>query len=543
MKNTYIIIALALLTAVACNDDYLDKQPLDKISDNNFWKTATDVELYANQFYPFLFDARLAWYNLDNFSDNQTPSSRNAYTWGEYTVPSTNGGWGKNDWLQIRACNYALGRVESMTPDPAVLRGEAELRFFKTFFYFEKVKKFGDVPWLTSNLNPDSPELFLPRDPRELVIERMLSDIDFAIANLPPTSDQDRVTKYAALALKADISLYEGTFRKYHKVVGGHEDLLKIAATAYEEIIDSGLFSIYSTGNPDTDYFDLFVQYELKGNPEGILVQRYITDKRMHNNVRQLGEPYTGYNQDFVQSYLCTDGLPIALSPLYQGDQLFGDEFLNRDPRMAQSIYHTERPYNIAKDGTVYHKPMPEFQNNYCPTSYFILKGYSPYEVDRLPGTSTTDDFIYRYGNILVSYAEAKAELDECTQEVLDNSVNLLRDRVGMPHLSVDVGFVDPKWPEWEVPVSPLINEIRRERRLETCAEGARWDDLVRWKAGKLLENIKTVQGATDPDTGQYRVLYPAYSTREWNDKLYLYPLPTQELSLNPSLTQNPGWE
>lgn len=543
MKNIAVFRIILLFAATACNDDYLEKLPQDKISDDKFWKTGADVEMYANQFYPTLYDARLAWYNLDNFSDNQAPSTRNAYTWGEYPVPSTEGGWGKNDWLQIRRCNYALERIADMNPDQSLLRAEGEIRFFKTYYYFEKVKKFGDVPWLEASLTPDSPELSAPRDPRERVIDNMLADIEFAIEHLPETSDTDRLTKYAALNLKADVALYEGTFRKYHKVVGGHEELLATAAAAYEEIIDSGLFSVYATGNPEEDYFNLFVQYELKGNPEGILVQRYISNKRMHNNVRQLGEPYTGYNQDFVQSYLCTDGLPISLSPLYQGDSEFGDEFINRDPRMRQSIYHTDRPYNIAPNGAVYNKVMPEFQNNYSPTSYFIIKGYSPYEVDRMISQSTTDDFIYRYGKVLVSYAEAKAELGEASQEVLDRSVNLLRDRVGMPHLTVDVGFVDPDWPDWEVPVSPLINEIRRERRLETCAEGNRWDDLVRWKAGRLLEDIKTVQGARDPATNDYRVLYPGYSTRTWNDKLYLYPLPTQELALNPQLTQNPGWE
>jgi hypothetical protein len=542
MKNIYIIITISLFTAIACNDDYLDKQPLDQISDNNFWQTGADVEMYANQFYPTLYDARLAWYRTDNFSDNQTPSSRNAYTWGEYTVPSSGGGWAKSDWLQIRRCNYALDRIATMNSDASVLKAEGEIRFFKAFYYFDKVKQFGDVPWLESSLTPESPELYNARDSRETVIANILADLDFAIANLPPTSASDRLTSYAALALKGEVCLYEGTFRKYHNVVGGHEELLREAATAYESIINSGLFSVYSTGNPNSDYFDLFVQYELKGNPEGILVQRYITNKRMHNNVRQLGEPYTGYNADFVQSYLCTDGLPIALSPLYKGDAVFSDQFVNRDPRMTQSVYHAERPYRIFDDGAVNYKAMPEFQNNYCPTSYFIIKGYSPYERDRLPSTSTIDDFIFRYGKVLVSYAEGKAELGECTQEVLDNSVNLLRDRVGMPHLTVDVGFVDPNWPNWEVPVTPLINEIRRERRLETCAEGSRWDDLVRWKAGKLLENVKTVLGARDPSTGEYRILYPGYTTRKWDDKLYLYPLPTQELSLNSNLTQNTGW-
>lgn len=541
MKNIVSIILLLTVTALACNDDFLEKQPLDQISDNNFWKTGADIEMYANQFYPTLFDARLAWYIDDNFSDNQTPSSRNAYTWGQYTVPSVSGGWGKADWLQIRRCNYALDRIAAMNKDAAVLRGEAEIRFFKAFYYFDKVKQFGDVPWLSSSLTPESEDLYRARDSREIVIANVLADLDFAIANLPETSSADRVTKYAALNLKGDVCLYEGTFRKYHNVVGGHEELLREAATSYEAIMNSGLFSVYSTGNPDQDYFDLFVQYELKGNPEGIMVQRYITNKRMHNNVRQLGEQFTGYNIDFVQSYLCTDGLPIGLSSLYKGDATYTDQFENRDPRMKQSIYHPERPYRIYDDGSVNHKAMPEFQNN-CITSFFITKGYSPYERDRLPSTSTTDDFIFRYGKVLVSYAEVKAELGECTQEVLDQSINLLRDRVAMPHLSVDVGFVDPNWPDWEIPVTPLINEIRRERRLETCAEGIRWDDLVRWKAGKLLENPRTILGARDPATGEYRVIYPGYTARTWDDKLYLYPLPTQELSLNPNLQQNPGW-
>jgi hypothetical protein len=542
MKKTYNIIIVLLFALIACNDKFLEKMPLDKISDSNFWKTGADVQMYANQFYPLLFDARLAWYDLDNYSDNQTPSSHNIYTFGEYSVPSSGGGWGKADWKPIRDCNYALERIANMTPDASLLQAQAEILFFKTFFYFLKVKKFGDVPWLTKSLTPESPELTAAREPRGTVIANMLQDIDFAIANLPETSADDRLTKYAALALKGDVCLYEGTFMKYHNLSGNNEDLLRNATSAYEGIINSGLFSVYSTGHPESDYFNLFVQYELKGNPEGIMVQRYITNVRMHNNVRQLGEPYTGYNQSFVQSYLCTDGLPIGVSPLYKGDAVFANTFENRDPRMKQSIYNTALPYNIADNGAIYYKTMPEFQSNYCPTSYFIIKGYSPYEKDRLPSTSITDDFIYRYGKILVSYAEAKAELGECTQEILDKSVNLLRDRVDMPHLAVNVGFVDPNWPNWEVPVTPLINEIRRERRIETCAEGSRWDDLVRWRAGKLLESELTLEGARDPATGDYRKIYPGSAPRKWDDKLYLYPIPTQELALNPNLVQNPGW-
>lgn len=539
MKNLKIILIISLFTAMSCNDEYLDKYPLDQISDVQFWKTASDIELYANQFYP---DLRAPHYNwrADDKSDNQAPGNRNNYVWDEYVIPVTGGGWGKNDWLDIRRCNYALVRIAEMEKNDAILRYEGEIRFFKAFYYHQKIKNFGDVPWLDKDLQTNSEELYNARDSRKIVFANLLDDLDFAIEYLPESSDGDRLTKYAALTFKAEACLYEGTFRKYHGL-GDYEEILRKGADAAESVINSGLFGVYSTGKPNEDYFNLFVQYELKGNPEGIMVQRFIEGIRMHNNVRQLGEPHTGYTKDFVNSYLSKDGLPISLSPEYNGDAEFGDEFENRDPRMYQSIYHPDRPYRIYSNGSVDYRTMPEFDNNYVTTSYYITKGYSLYEIDRLQHQTTIDNFIFRYGKLLVSYAEIKAELGEGTQEVLDNTINLLRDRVGMPHLTADVGFSDPDWPNWEVPVSPLINEIRRERRIETAGEGTRWDDLVRWKAGKLLENPLTYKGARDPGTGDYRVIYPGF-TRVWSDKLYLAPLPTQELTLNPQLTQNPGW-
>lgn len=526
--------------AMACNDEYLEKYPLDQISDFEFWNSASDIELYANQFYPDLRDGQYNW-RLDDVSDNNVPGNRESFVWNEYVIPATGGGWGKSDWLGIRRTNYALARIAEMDKTNEILQFEGEIRFFKAFYYHEKIKMFGDVPWFEQDLQTDSEDLYKARDSRKVVFANLLEDLDFAIEHLPEESGADRLTKYAALTFKAEACLYEGTFRKYHGL-GDHEEILRESVNAAESVINSGMFSLYSTGKPNEDYFDLFVQYDLKGNPEGIMIQRFIEGIRMHNNVRQMGEPHTGYSKDFVNTYLSEDGLPIALSPLYEGDEEFVDEFENRDPRMYQSIYHPDRPYRIYSDGSVDYRVMPEFDNNYVTTSYYITKGYSPYEVDRLQNQTTIDVFIYRYGKLLVSYAEAKAELGEATQDVLDNSINLLRDRVGMPHLTVDVGFVDPNWPDWEVPVSPLINEIRRERRVETAGEGTRWDDIVRWKAGKLLENELTYLGARDPETGEYRVIYPGY-TREWDDKLYLYPIPTQEFALNPNLTQNPGWE
>jgi len=539
MKRSNILAIITCITALACNDDFMERYPLDSINDDTYWRTPADIKMYANQFYQDLQPVEIFY--EDDRTDNQGPSNRNTYVWDLYSVPTSGGGWGKSDWLRIRRCNYALVRIADMDKTDEILMYEAEIRFFKSFYYFEKVRRFGDVPWLDHDLQTNSEELFAPRDSRVTVVEKMLEDIDFAISYLPEVSPDDRLNKYASYALKAEVCLYEGTFRKYHNL-GNYESLLQKAAEACEAVIGSGLFSVFTTGDPDNDYFNLFVQYELKGNVEGIMIQRYLQDIRMHNDVRRLAEAFTGYTKDFAESYLCKDGLPIALSPLYQGDAVFGDEFVNRDPRMRQSILTSDRPYRIFDDGSIEYKELPQFEYTQCPTSYFILKGFSPYERDRSKEQCIIDNFIFRYGKLLLDYAEAKAELGEITQEVLDQTINVLRDRVGMPHLTVDVGFVDPNWPDWEVPVTPLINEIRRERRIELAAEGSRWDDLVRWKAGKLVENVKTVLGARDPITGEYFVLYPEVE-RVWDDRLYLYPLPLEDLTLNNNLTQNPGWE
>lgn len=534
------LLLIIILVNCSCKDEFMDRYPPDAISDANFWQRASDIKMYANQFYQDLAIPDRA-FAADNSTDNQAPSVRGAYVWDETPVPSSGGGWAKSDWYKIRSCNYALARIEQMPKTTETLMYEGEIRFFKSFFYFNKLKAFGEVPWLDKDLQTNSEELFAPKDSREVVVTNILKDLDFAIDYLPETSADDRLTKYAAYALKAEISLYEGTFRKYHDTGGDYEGLLRVSVSASEAVINSGRFNVYSTGNPHSDFFDLFVQHELKGNPEGIMIERFIMDIRTHNNVRWLSEPVTGYTKDFAESFLCADGLPISLSPLYKGDKIFDDEFAGRDPRMRQSIYTADRPFRIFDNGTTLDKILPEFNAQICPTSYFITKGFSPYERDREKERCDIDIFIFRYGKLLLDYAEAKAELGECTQEVLDQSVNRLRDRVAMPHLKVNVGFIDTEWPDWEVPVSPLLNEIRRERRIELSGEGRRWDDLVRWKAGKLLENRKTLLGAYDPGSDNYREIYPGRS-RIWANKLYLRPLPLEDLVLNPNLTQNPGW-
>ncbi|GAA5219960.1 RagB/SusD family nutrient uptake outer membrane protein [Membranihabitans marinus] len=542
MKNFNIFLSVLItLLFFNCNDEFLDRIPPDKINDANFWTSPSDLKTYLNQFYEDLSTSG-NWAN-DNLSDNQCPATRNSYIWGDYVVPSSGGDWTKAGWESIRRCNYFLQRYQTTNGDAqeiAIYSGEA--KFFKSWYYFEKLSRFGDIPWLSTDLNVDSEELYNGRTSRMIVVDSVLNDLDKAIQRLPETSSEGRLTKYAALAFKSRFCLFEASFRKYHGMQD-YESLFGEAISASEAIMNAGLFDVYNAGNPDKDYYNLFILDDLSNNVESIMSKTYEVDLLMHNRVRQLGEAGNGFSKDFVETYLCSDGKPISISLLYQGESVedYDSEFANRDPRMRQSVYTSDQPYHITDEGEIQYQITPEFDNGKCFTGYRIYKGFSPTQRDFEYQRCTLDEFIFRYAEVLLNYAEAKAELEECTQSDLDKSINLLRSRVGMPDLTVEVGFVDEDWPEWEVSISPLLNEIRRERRVELAAEGMRFNDILRWKAGKLLENPKTYLGALDPQTAEYRLLYPGL-TRTWDDKRYLYPIPTQELVLNTALDQNPGW-
>ena len=540
--NKYIIttVLISFLGLSSCNDDFMERYPKDKINDETYWHAENDLKNFANQFYTTLDN--MGVYSVDDNSDNQANRSKNSFSWNEYTIPSSGDGWGKDDWSNIRNCNYFLSRYHTVNGQQIIINQYVgEVFFFKAKFYYEKVLRYGDVPWLTEDLTTSSEELRGKRDDRSIVMDSICACLDNAIKWLPEDMRESRLSKYAALALKSRVCLFEGTWRKYRNLDQA-EKFLRRSIEASEAIINSGKFELYQTGNVEEDYHALFNQQDYTDNKEAIFFVSYITDKRMNNRPRSAREAGTGMTKDFVESFLCKDGLPIELSSLYKGDAKFMDEFENRDPRLKQCVYTPDRPIAILPDGSKEYESSPVF-NNMTFTGYRLYKLYSPLSEDNEYIKCTLDDLIYRYGEVLLNYAEAKAELGECDQAVLDKTINKLRDRVAMPHMNVNIDFIDPNWPNWEVGVSPLINEIRRERRVELASEGLRWNDLCRWKAGKLLENVKSYLGARDPETGEYRILYSGM-TRIWNDRLYLYPIPTDEFTYNPNLKpQNPGWE
>ena len=603
---TYSIVLILILNGCT-KSDYLDRYPLDQISTNQYWKHANDLKLYVNQFYnytlPFFNDdhAYHSWtggiFWFDDNSDNYLNQVFDARLAGTRTVPTSASGeaWkeilGTPTWnfKHIRDVNFFLANYKKCEDDfDQYKQYVGEAYFFRAYAYYGLVRSFGDVPWINKPLNVDSPELYAPRDPRNVVIDHILSDLDSAalLMQSGPNLGGTRLNQEAALLIKSRVALFEGTWEKYHASdpfgVSGSDGTkyLQIAVQAAETVMNSEHYGLFSTGHPESDYFNFFIQEDYSSNPEAIFWKKYDRNLNMqhwHNRMARGGTFGKGISRSLADAYLCTDGQPISVSPLFQGHDSLDVESMNRDPRFYQTIYCPGAPWRTeGNDTTVrFYKPglnVPGF--GYCQTGYQKRKGYDPdytqWDIGNHSGTTGT--VFFRFAEALLNYAEAKAELGTLTQGDVDKSINLLRDRVGMPHMDINNIPTDP---EWHFPtLSPVINEIRRERRVELALEGYRWDDIARWAAADELIVNKNPEGVyfiqhywevTDPNKDiwapwrfpltpgdnvwltddNFVKVYANSLPNGWQfdvNRDYLSPIPTSELTLNENLTQNPGW-
>lgn len=566
-KIIYVIFVAAFL--FSCNEPFLEQLPLDAISTNDYWKTVKDFELYMNQFYVSFpgYPGRGTIYWADEDSDNQIAAVFNDQLNGTETVPASGGLW---DFSKIRSVNYMLTHYHDSEADwDRIKHYVGEAYFFRAYYYFNLFTKYGELPWVNKPLNVDDDDLLYgPRLPRNVIADSIIADLDKAIAYMKqmPDAPVSRLNSDIALLYKSRVCLYEGTWEKYHASDDFGENnadwqqYLNLAVEAAQNLINNGNYHIYNQGNPDNDYGFLFKQIDLDNNPEIMLYKKYNKSLDMHHQSHEmLVWPYErGITKSMVESYLCTDGLPISMSPLYKGDNGLLDVSTNRDPRLSQCIWLPGDPLNISGNDTIsrYERPYLDkssFERDI--TGYMIKKGLDPHFLpyDQIEIGAP----IFRYAEALLNYAEAKAELGSISQADIDLSINILRERVGMPHMVL--GSI-PTDPDWDFPsLSPIINEIRRERRVELAFEGFRKNDLFRWKAhhlfkGQRPKGVKFIQtefpdmiigedifvdenGYVDP----YQQLLPTgYGFIP--ERNYLNPIPTQELTLNNNINQNPGW-
>ena len=581
MKTYLYLIVLSFvitLSVTSCDEDFLEKKPLDQISSEIFLKKTSDLELYMNQFYQRSYNIlRYGSTSTNNYSqlifladvnsDNLIDLSFEPRLHGTRVVPSTGGEW---SYVNVRRVNYFFDNYRKCEDDfDSYKQYVGEAHFFRALIYFQLVQTFGDVQWYDKVLSSNSPELFNARTPRNIVVDNILADLDSAAMYLDVNSRDggNRLNRWSALTLQSRVALYEGTWEKYHSgtVFGVNnanpEKYLNKAAEAALKIIDSGKFAIYNTGKPAEDYYNFFNIHDYAGNPEVILWKKFDKSQGITNFRMILGEWPRGHGitKALADSYLCSDGLPIETSPLFKGHASLDSVSKNRDPRFKQTIFTRDVPYRVGGGvnedwNTGMYNKLFTTEEFSTPTCYVIRKGYS-YDLS-IHNYSGEDEpiILFDYAEVLLNYAEAKAELGTITQEDIDLSIKHLRNRVGMPNLILASIANDPKW---EFPaLSPIINEVRRERRVELALVGFRWDDIARWAAADELIVGQRPKGsafgsslplnpfADDADgfMDPYKNSVPGgYGFKL--DRDYLSPLPQSELTLNANLVQNPGWQ
>lgn len=590
IKN--MLLSSIMLAATSCTD-FLDRQPLDEISNDSFWNTEEDMRVYNNRLYNMAADCGktgimiahgltrgyiTSYLFLEQMSDNLAPTnSRTSFfvdiKRGKRTVPVKPENFDYQGWNFLREINFGLENYNRVPiSDEIKNKYIAEARLFRGWFYAVKVQRYGDVQWVDKPLNIDSEELYETRNSRMEVMDKVLDDLNFATKYLPNDwkdgNAPGRLNRWCALLIKSRLCLFEGTYRKYHQL-SDYERWIKEAKDAAYLVITESPYGVYKTSDPaNEDYAWLHRQIDLTGNPEIMYWARYTYGINSNNVMRYFANYNGGATRSFVESFLCTDGLPISLSPLYRGDAQIEDVFKNRDPRLRQSILHPAdkemRGYD-RDDVLPYPRLLGMVGGQISTTGYHVVK---PYNMDIMRGKSVNQlenaGVILRYGEALLNYAEAVAEyanIEPIKQSDLDISINLLRDRVGMPRMVLDEIPVDPA--AAEDGVSPLIYEIRRERRVELFCEGFRYDDLMRWKLGRKLvepalgilwdekakqryEGARLVKTSADPVTGKEYV--DAYKGTQWEngkfdeERDYLWPIPISILTENPEVGQNPKW-
>ncbi|MBE9662031.1 RagB/SusD family nutrient uptake outer membrane protein [Mucilaginibacter myungsuensis] len=593
MKKYYIFTLLGCLSFAACKK--LDQTPQSSASKAAVFSTENGLRLYTNSFYGMGFLPRNST-TQDAMSDYLAVKSVPDFIRQGGFAANNSSGW---DWSDLRNINYFIENCD----DPAVPLATRKnylgiARYFRAYFYMEKVKRFGDVPWINRPLAFDDPALIAGRDKRELVMDSVLADLDYACANIQATNDASRttITKWVAYAYKSRVCLFEGTFRKYHtelNLTSTATKWLNETVSASDQIIKNGGYSINNAGGAGVSYRQVFTSNAPLINE---VLQAAVADVNLgvlsEANWWWTSGTYgakASFTRTFINTYLKLDGTPFTNDPNYR-TTLFKDEVKGRDLRLKQTIRSGD--YKRIRNGVQVPAP-PVF--SYTFTGYQPIKLTLDDESLDAGALNTNAIVLFRYAEVLLNYAEAKAELGIITPADWALTVGILRARGGITAgLNTLPTVADPYLRTNYFPdiTDPVILEIRRERGIELSLEGFRFADILRWKRGPLMEqewngfyvpalntpldlnedgilDVAFYQG-TRPTPAVAGVTYvdvsPRVGTavnsqllkngtsgeltwmneipRKWNDRNYYYPIPLNDIQRNPNLKpQNPGWE
>lgn len=574
--NKIIILGMAVALFNSCD---LTLLPENAVTPENYFQNKSDLELWTNQFYTLLDEPDAsAGTNADDMIDK----GMGQVIEGTRSAASETG-W---SWTKLRHINYFLQHSSNCDDETARNQYNGVAQFFRAYFYFVKVRRYGDVPWYDQVLGSEDQELLVKaRDSREFVMNQVLKDFQDAATSLPTKSTETRntrVTKWAALAFASQAALYEGTYRKYHGL-DNYEKYLEIAASTARQFIDESGFSLYKEGTEP--YRDMFCADNAK-TTEVVLARAYNFEglQLSHSVQFSIANLQMGFTRRFMNHYLMADGTRFTDKQGYE-TMFYTDEVKNCDPRLQQTVLC---PNYIQKGETTVTANDLTAYCGYRPIKFVGTKDHDG------AAKSTSDWPLMRAAEVYLNYAEAKAELGTLKQEDLDISINKIRERAKMPDLNLTDANSNPDpylaacYPNVEQGTNKgVILEIRRERTIELVMEGLRQWDLFRWKEGKQMFNhyvpyygiyvpgvgTYDMDGDGKPDleiyettatsqcdnkkkldkdiylsngTSGYIIGFPKVTYgKDWKEERdYLWPIPADQRVLTQGiLTQNPGWE
>jgi hypothetical protein len=522
IKILSLVIA-ATLVCQSCDDDFLVTVPDDRLSTELFWKTDNDAIYGANAVYRHLTEGAgifTSWDAMTDIGMTHTPNLAIALlAQGQIDPLSTRvaGEW-SNAYSGIRAANSFFANVDRVeTKDPALIpRLKGEVKVIRAYLYTRLAALFGDVPLVTTEISLDESKN-LERTPVSEVWDFISSELSEAADALPLTQkDVGRITKGAALALKARAMLWAGRYQE--------------AADAASAVMGLNVYSLYPS------YKDLF-SYATENNQEVILDVQFIENIYANNMYRVLapvsqnGSPQYFPTKNLVDSYEMTNGLAIN-EPGSGYDP--NNPYTNRDPRLGYSLY---TPGDILPDGSTLN-PVPgggtsdEVGSSFVVSETgFYLKKYVNAEDKSDPLNCGINIILIRYAEVLLTYAEAKIELNQVDASVYD-AINQVRQRPDVSMPAITTGKSQDE----------MRQIVRQERLSELAFESQRFFDIRRWQiAGEVMAGraygITYEDGSGDLQT----VTVPGWNWT-WNDRNYLWPIPQTERELNSNLTQNPGY-
>ena len=540
MKNKILyIIASVMLTGFTSCSDFLDRYPTEELSDGSFWKTKTDAEMAVSDIYRCLP-------NWDIDEDINSDNAVHGIKWANGNVSKGvyDPGWSE-DYGYIRRCNLVLQKLEEMElsqSDKEPIAGQAY--FFRGYIYFELIRKFGDVPYIDQPLKLTDVE-DITRTSKDEIYTKIMADFDKAFSYLPeewPATQWGRITKGAAMAMKARAALYFGNW--------------ETAATAAKSVMDLNKYDLYDKENTGK-YQELFWE-KTDGCEEIILAVQYNAPDKTNYLIGWECFPTKGWGglnptQSLVDAFEDSEGAPISKSKIYSEK----NPFANRDPRLEVNVLHDgEEMYGV----TIKVAPLKSSgstgiaqHGDATATGYYQQKWLDPSIDPQSAGWEMGKDWVtIRYAEVLLTYAEAKNEVSPLDDSAFE-AVNQVRRRVGMPELQK----TDATKPTYCATQDDLRQRIRNEWRVEFALEGGKrqWD-IRRWGIAKDVLNApflgikyKMVDDAVnaDPkDGGKVCVLYEGDNVKlagsRYEDHNYIYPIPQSEIDLNPKLTQNPGY-